>query len=164
MMSGMKFTHSVRYDAPAADVFAMLASPSFREKSSARMGVLSADIQVTTKGEGFSMVIDQVQATEGIPSFARKITGDTTRAIQREEWADACGGSLEIETPGKPTSLKGRLSLSEYDGVTTETMAAEIKVKVPLIGAKLEALMSDLIKKGMEKEHEAGVEWLGGER
>jgi hypothetical protein len=35
---------------------------------------------------------------------------------------------------------------------------------VPLIGGKLEGLLADLFKSGMNKEHTAGVAWLAGER
>ena len=164
MMAAMKFSHSVRYDAPLADVFEMLSDPAFRERSCANMGVISADVTVTRSGEGFSLVIDQVQPTEGVPSFAKKFAGETTRAVQTENWADSSGGSLEIEAPGKPMTARGRLSLTESGGVTTETMDAEVKIRIPLIGGKLEALMAELIQKGMEKEHEVGVAWLAGDR
>lgn len=164
MMAAMRFTHSVRYDAPLADVFAMLSDPAFRQKACAHMGVISADVSITAQGEGFSLVIDQVQPTEGVPSFAKKFAGDTTRAVQKEQWPDSSGGSFEVETPGKPASVKGQITLTESGGVTTETMQAEAKIKVPLIGGKMESLMAELIAKGMDKEHEVGVAWLKGER
>lgn len=164
MMAPMKFTHSVHYDAPAADVYAMLGDPEFRKKSAASMGVLSIDVSITPAGEGMTLVIDQVQPTEGVPSFARKFAGETTRAIQTERWSGPAGGTIEIETPGKPSSMSGELALSESGGVTTETMSGEVKIKVPLIGGKLEGLMVDLVKRGMDTEHAAGVAWLAGER
>jgi hypothetical protein len=40
----------------------------------------------------------------------------------------------------------------------------EVKVKVPLIGGKLESLMADLVTQGMDKEQEAGAAWLAGDR
>ncbi len=73
-------------------------------------------------------------------------------------------GTISIETPGKPTSIKGTLTLTESGGRTTETMEAEVKVKVPLIGGKLESLMADLVASGMDKEQTAGAAWLQGER
>ena len=39
-----------------------------------------------------------------------------------------------------------------------------MKVKVPLIGGKLESLMADLVAAGMDKEQVAGEAWLRGER
>ena len=164
MMRGMLLRHEISYDAPLADVFAMLSDPGFRQASADAMGVLSADVTITPKGEGISVHIDQVQPTEGIPGFAKKFAGETTRAVQTEEWGSPAGGTITIETPGKPTSIKGTLSLEESGGRTTETLEAEVKVKVPLIGGKLESLMAELVSSGMDKEQVAGVAWLEGRR
>ncbi|MET0999127.1 MAG: DUF2505 domain-containing protein [Marmoricola sp.] len=160
----MKLRHEITYDAPLGDVFAMLSDPDFRQASAKAMGVISAEVTITPAGEGITVRIDQVQPTEGVPGFARKFAGETTRAVQTEEWASPEGGSISIETPGKPTSIKGTLALSESGGVTTETLDVEVKVKVPLIGGKLESLMADLVTKGMDKEQAAGVAWLEGQR
>jgi hypothetical protein len=160
----MKLRHEITYDAPLADVFAMLSDPAFRKKSADAMGVISADVSIDAKGAGISVKIDQVQPTEGVPSFAKKFAGSTTRAVQTEEWDSPSGGTISIQTPGKPTSINGTLSLTTSGTTTTETLDVEVKVKVPLIGGKLESLMADLVTKGMDKEHAAGVAWLGGDR
>lgn len=160
----MLLRHEISYDAPLSDVFAMLSDPEFRQVSATAMGVISADVMITPSGEGISVKIDQVQPTEGVPGFAKKFAGETTRAVQTEEWVSPAGGTITIETPGKPTSIKGTLSLSEAAGRTTETLEVEVKVKVPLIGGKLEKLMAELVTKGMDKEQVAGAAWLGGQR
>ncbi len=160
----MKFRHEITYDATRDEVYAMLADPAFRQASAAAMDVVSADVSITPTGEGMSVRIEQVQRTEGVPGFAKKIVGETTRAIQIEEWSSPEGGTIEIQTPGKPTSVHGTLTLDESGGRTTEVMEAELKAKVPLIGGKLESLLGELIAKGMDKEHEAGTAWLAGKR
>jgi uncharacterized protein YndB with AHSA1/START domain len=164
MMSAMKLRHEISYDAPAADVWTMLSDPAFRQKSCEAMGVLSSTIAIEPVGQGMKVRIDQVQRTEGIPSFAKKFAGETTEAVQVEEWSDRRNATLTVKTPGKPTEITGTLTLTEEDGRTTETFDGECKVKVPLIGGKLEGLMADLFRKGMDKEHQAGVAWLGGAR
>ena len=161
-MSAMKLRHEITYDAPAADVWEMLSDPAFRQKSCEAMGVVSCTIAVDRVGQGMNVRIDQVQRTEGIPSFAKKFAGDTTEAVQVEEWSDRRNATLTVKTPGKPTEITGTLTLIEEDGRTTETFDGECRVKVPLIGGKLEGLMADLFRKGMDKEHQAGVAWLGG--
>ncbi len=103
-------------------------------------------------------------APTGCPSFAKKFAGDTTRAVQREAWPDASGGSLAIEAPGKPTSMAGTISLAPDGGGTREVVSLEIKVKVPLLGGKLEGLLADQVRGGMDVEHGVGVAWLNGER
>jgi uncharacterized protein YndB with AHSA1/START domain len=164
MMSAMKLRHEITYDAPAADVWTMLSDPAFRQKSCDAMGVLSSTIAIEPVGQGMKVRIEQVQRTEGIPSFAKKFAGDTTQAVQVEEWSDRRNATLTVKTPGKPTEITGTLTLTEEGGRTVETFDGECRVKVPLIGGKLEGLMSDLFRKGMDKEHQAGVAWLGGAR
>src|SRR3954447_3172679 len=162
--AAMKLRHEISYDAPLAEVYAMLADPAFRQSSATAMGGISADVTITPKGEGMSVHIDQVQRTEGVPGFAKKSAGETTRAVQTEEWDSTTGGTITIETPGKPTSITGTLALSEAGGRTTETLDVEVKVKVPLVGGKLEKLMADLVVAGMDKEQTAGEAWLRGDR
>jgi uncharacterized protein YndB with AHSA1/START domain len=162
-MTSMRLRHELSYDASPAKVFEMLADPAFREKVSAAMDVVSADVSVDRTEDGFRLTNDQVQRTEGLPSFAKKFAGETTRAIQVEEWRDAAGGSLRIDAPGKPSSIAGTIELLPAGAGTTEVVELEIKVKVPLIGGRLESLLEEQVRKGMDVEHEVGKAWLKGE-
>ena len=164
MMSRMRFRHELAYDATPAEVFEMLADPAFRERVSAALDVVSAEVTLERSGEGFSFTNDQVQRTAGLPSFAKKFAGDTTRAVQVEEWADAAGGTLRIDTPGKPASCAGTIRLEASGSGTTEVVELEIRMKVPLVGGKLEALMAEQVRNGMDVEHSVGEAWLRGER
>ena len=154
----------MRYDAPPAEVFAMLADPAFREAACAAQDVISAEVSVERHGSGFSLTVDQQQRTDDLPSFARTFAGDSTRAIQREEWADTSGGTLEIEAPGKPSQVRGTISLETDGDGTREVVELELKIKVPLIGGKLEKLLAEKITAGMEAEHTVGVDYLKGQR
>ena len=160
----MKFRHELRYDASQADVFAMLADPAFREAACAAQDVISAEVTLDREGNGFSLTIDQEQRTDDLPSFARTFAGDSTRAIQREEWEDTTGGTLHIEAPGKPSEVRGTVTLRPEGTHTVEIVELELKVKVPLIGGKLEKLLAERITAGMDAEHEVGVRWLAGAR
>src|SRR3954454_22396512 len=100
----MKFRHELSYDAPPEKVYAMLSSAAFRRQTCAAMEVISADVQLDPQpggGEGFSLVIDQLQNTKDLPGFARTFAGDSTQAIQREVWRGPTTGDLTIESPGK---------------------------------------------------------------
>ena len=81
----MKFRHELSYDAPPDRVYAMLADPEFRRRSCEAMEVISADVRLepgTEDGEGFSLVIDQLQNTRDLPSFARTFAALTTTKRQ----------------------------------------------------------------------------------
>jgi Protein of unknown function (DUF2505) len=141
----------------------MLADPDFRQKSCAAMEMISADVQLEPSpdgGDGFSLVIDQLQNTKDLPAFARAFAGESTQAIQREVWPSTTTGSLSIESPGKPASASGTIRLEPDGAGTTEVVELEIKVRVPLIGGRLEKLMAEKVAAGMDIEHAVGVSWL----
>lgn len=164
MMAPMRFRRELAYEAGPDEVFAMLADPAFREKVAAEQGVVSIDVRITPTGAGFTMVSDQVQDTAGLPAIAKKIAGDTTRAVVREEWSDATSGTIEITAPGKPTKAVGTVRLVGAGTGATYVQELDVNVKVPLIGGKLETLMADNIDAGLSVEHSVGTAWLRGER
>ncbi len=160
----MRFQHTSTYDAPAADAFAMLSDPAWREAVGAAQGVVSSAVTITPEGAGARIVIDQVQNTAGLPAIAKKIAGDSTRALVTEVWTSPTAGTIEILAPGKPTKAVGTVAL-ESDGATTRHVTdLEVTVKVPLLGGKLERLMADNIEQGLMVEQTVGAAWLRGER
>ena len=159
----MKFRHELSYDASPAEVFEMLADPAFRKKVGEALDVVSDDITLERDGDGFTLSNDQVQRTGGLPSFAKKIAGDTTRVIQTEQWSSPTGGALWIDAPGKPTTMAGTIQLVPDGAGTVEVVELEIKAKVPLVGGKLERLMADQVRDGMDTEREVGQAWLKGD-
>lgn len=160
----MHFRHELAYDASPDEVFEMLADPAFREKVSEELDVVSHDVTIEPQGEGFTLVNDQVQRTGGLPAIARKITGDTTRAVQCEEWPDRSGGTITIDSPGKPSDVRGTIALEPSGSGTREVVELELTVKVPMIGGKLEALLAEQIHAAIDAEQQVGKAWLAGER
>ena len=163
-MAAMKFRHELIYDASPAEVFAMLGDPVFREAACSGPDVISADIAIEHAGSGFSLTIDRVQRTDDLPAFARTFAGDSTRAIQREEWADATSGTFRIEAPGKPSEVTGVITLEPTGSVTRWTIELDLKIKVPLIGGRLEKLLAEQVTAGIEVEQAAGIAYLKGHR
>jgi hypothetical protein len=160
----MRLTHTATYDASAAEVHALLTDRAFREHAAQCTGVVSAVVDVV-ESDGVRVVrVDQVQPTAGVPAFARKFVGETTRAVQVETWHSADRADFSLTTPGRPTDVRGTLTLAESDGRTTKTFEGELRVTVPLVARRLEALVAELITQGMDTERDAGVAWLTGRR
>lgn len=158
----MKFQARNTYAASPAEVHAMLADPAFREQVCADQDVVEVEVSITpTDDGGMSVVVDQVQPTPGVPSFASPIIGATTRAIQLEEWGDDHTASLEIQAPGKPVTMSGSITLEPEGSGTVEVIDLEIRVKVPLIGGRLEKLMASLVERSIRSENQTGRAWLG---
>jgi hypothetical protein len=159
----MRFSHELTYDASPDEVRAMLADPAFRERVCEAMHASRHSVSVSGSGAGMSVEIDQTQPARGIPSFAGKFVGDEIRIIQRETWTGDSGGSLTLEIPGKPGTFEGTVALTG-DTSTVETFDGEIKVRVPLVGGKLEGLVGDLFRAALQAEERVGRTWLAGDR
>lgn len=160
MMCGMKVTHSVRYDAPPADVYAMLTDPTFREKASWAQDADSVTVEV----DGGTVRIVMSQPNTDVPSFAKAFAGATTTVHQSEDWRDGVEADFTTDTPGKPVSIRGtRRLVADGDG-TLDTFEGEAKARVPLIGGKIEKLVAEKLKDGWDTEAGLGARWLKGER
>jgi hypothetical protein len=160
-----KVSEELRYDgATLEQVHEMLADPAFREKVCDSQGVLRKKITISATGPGMSVEIDQVQAAQGIPGFAKKFVGDEINIVQTEDWTSAEKGNIHVTIPGKPGEMSGAAFLTEDPDGTTETVNLSVKVNIPLAGGKIEGLIADLLSKALRAEHRVGVDWLAGNR
>jgi hypothetical protein len=155
-----RITHRMTYDAPVTTVRAMLDNPEFRKAVCAAQHVTRVDVRVDRDGDHTEVVVDQWQVTSGIPSFAKRFTGDETNVVQSESWASPTSADLVVTVPGKPGDMRGSIELSESDGVTTETVDLTIKVGIPLVGGKIESLVGDLLLDALAKEEAVGRDYL----
>jgi len=160
----MKFSHDLAYDAAPEAVAAMLADPAFRERVCTALHVLRHEVSVEGAGAGMRVVVDQTQPAKGIPPFAKKFVGDEIRIVQRERWTDTSSADLDIEVPGKPGTMAGGIRLVADGSGTVQEVTGDIRVKVPLVGGKIEALVGDILRSALEAEQRVGRAWLAGDR
>lgn len=156
----MRFHHEMHYDASPDEVYAMVSQEEFRERVCEAGDSVRHEVRIERNGDSMTVEVDQVQPAEGIPSFARKLVGDEIDVLQREEWTGPADATLEVTIPGKPGHLRGTITIRESDGGSVETVDAEIKVNIPMVGGKLERLISDLLESALRSEHQVGKAWL----
>lgn len=150
-----RITHELTYDAPPAQVRAMLLDRDFRETVAAEQRALRSTILV----DGEQVTFGTVQAARGIPSFAKKFVGDEIEILQKETWKGD-DADVHITIPGKPGELRGTTRLLPAGDGTVEKVDLEVKVSIPLVGGKIEGLIADLITKALTYENRAGRAWL----
>ena len=56
--------------------------------------------------------------------------------------------------------MDGTIDLAESGGATTETVVMDIRVGIPFVGGKIEALVADMLRAALEIENEAGRDYL----
>ena len=160
--AGMKkLTQELRYDGATIDqVHEMLADPSFREQVCDFQRVIRHDLEIKADGDTMTVMIDQFQSADGVPSFARKFVGEEIHIRQEEDWTSREKGNLHITIPGKPGEMTGTALLTEDPDGTTETVNMTIKVNIPLVGGKIEGLIAELLTKALKAEQHVGRKWL----
>lgn len=147
---------TLSYDAPLADVAAMLVDLAFRERVLAHQKVDRGSAAV----EGGVVTLEQVRSAEHVPAFARKLVGPDITIRQREAWTSREHADITMTIPGKPGDINGTATLTETGGRTVETVNLEVSIRVPLVGGKIEGLVASLLGRALDKEHEVGVAWL----
>lgn len=162
MMCPMTKTLSVdlTYDAPLAAVTAMLADPAFRERVCDAQKATSRT--VTATGIPGQIDVEMTQRTQGVPGFAQKFVGSEVTVSRHETWTSATTATLAIDAGMSAARLAGTITLSESAGRTTQAMRVTIDVKIPLVGGRLEALVSDLMSTAFAKEEQTGRAYLAG--
>src|SRR5687768_11370554 len=127
-----KIIEKLRYDgATTAQVHQMLADTAFREKVCDEQRVLRHTVRIEPRSPGMEVEIDQVQAADGIPGFAKKFVGDEIHIVQSERWSSPEHGDIHVSIPGKPGEMKGTAKLTEDSGGTTETVELTVTVGIP---------------------------------
>jgi len=156
----MRFEHTLRYDVPPDAVFAMLGEAVFREQVCEAQHTTEATATVDGVDDTMTVTVDQRRPADGIPSFAKKFVGDSIHIRQHEEWSSATDAKLEVSIPGKPGHLKGTITLRPDGDGTVETVSGEIRVHIPIVGGKIEGLISELLEHALRAEQRVGTAWL----
>jgi hypothetical protein len=146
------------------EVRGMLADPAFREAVCAYQQVEGSAVSIEEYDDG-SMTVDleRTYGTTLVPSFARKFVGATIDLVQREEWSTPTDATFEVSIPGKPGEMTGTATLAESAGAAVQSIRMDVRVGIPLVGGKLEDLVSGLLKDAFRAENKVGLKWLAGE-
>lgn len=157
-----RLTYDLTYDASLIQVGEMLMDAAFREQVCDAQLALRKTVSVGADGAGMKVVVDMVQAAQGIPGFAKRFVGDEIQLVQTEYWSDIENARVEIVIPGRPGHVNGTVTLRESGGTTTETVEMEARVNIPLVGGKIESLITDLLRKALRAENAVGRQYLEG--
>lgn len=100
-----------------------------------------------------------------LPGFARKVMEPTQRVRTIDDWYDrgdgTYGGTFTTDVRGAPFELNGVTHVEpDGDDACTYTLEIEVKVKVPVIGRKLERWSADDVDRQIADEFAAADAWL----
>lgn len=160
----MELKKTLDYAADPDTVFAMLCDQSWREDVCRRTHALAHAVVVEQHGDDVVVRTTRVMPS---PDAATKFVGATLTIEQTETWGgpDANGArraDLAISIKAQPAGMKGAIVLTPGGSGSLEAVSGDVKVRIPFIGAKFEPVIADAIRAAIDKEGEAGREYLAG--
>lgn len=148
-------------NASLEEVAQVLLSEDFRNEVCRAQEVVEHSVSITEGADGPEVSIDQEQAVRNVPSMVRKLVGETIKLRQVERWTSAEHAEATLSITEQDATLHGTVDLAATSGDTTQQLIAwEVKVSIPLVGRKVESIVSDLLHRALEVEGEVLTDWL----
>jgi hypothetical protein len=162
----VRLTAEIRYDAPPADVFAMVSDQRFQDEVCAATGAVSHSVTVERSADGGATVTTSRDLpTDGFPDYVKGFVGATLTVRRVDVWGPAGAdgsrtGTMFVEIPGAPVRLDGTVRMAPQGGGTLEEVDGDLKASIPLLGGKVERAAEPAVRAAISKEQEVGRAWL----
>ena len=137
-------TVTFEYSETPDEVMALLQDPVYLRHRSEAAGERNIDVKVQPEGDGMRVTVARVKDLD-VPAYVKKAIGDSY-AVESTLWrreSNRWVAEYTIEASGIPVKAKGRSELAPGGRGCKYTSTFEITAKVPLIGAKLEAMAAE---------------------
>jgi len=153
----MDLSASETYPAGLATTFALVTDGEVSVARYAAGGHEQVEL-LSSEADGDDWVIrTRSEVTVDLPGFAAKVLQPTDTIEQTHRWGPERDGvhegRFEVETKGAPVKTGGTMRLeTQPDGSTKHSIDASLKIKVPLIGGKIESWGKDDFQSQLDHE------------
>jgi hypothetical protein len=143
-----------------------LSDPEYLRDRLRELGGADTEIVEHEKtGEGVRFAVRQGVPVDELPAMVRQLVGANLVVDRTESWRRAderhCTGEIAARVAGVPGSITGSMWLREMPGGGSELVVdGEVKVSLPLVGGKIEALAAEQLQGLLAAEAEFTSEWL----
>ena len=160
-----RFEHRAPFSAPADTVYSALVDRAYLEERLRDLGGKGAAlIEYAGTGDEVSFRLRQGLDGERLPGAVRAILKGDLVVERAERWqldggTHAASGGASIS--GVPGDIRSRTRVEGRAGGGSElVVSAEVKVGIPLVGGKLEAVIAEQVGKLLAAESEFTAKWL----
>ena len=151
-LCAMKLAFQHSYPAPPRDVAALLRNEAFLDDVAQHAGAVQHTVAVGDVGTRVDMMLPA-------PEHVQKVLGKTVKisilmAFSDESSDGTIPGTVNVDVPGMPVEASATSKLTPTSTGTVGDYEGELKVKIPLVGKKVEAQVEPFIIQafaGMER-------------
>ncbi|HLQ86000.1 MAG TPA: DUF2505 domain-containing protein [Salinisphaeraceae bacterium] len=152
----MQFDDQFDFDCAAATLLRMFSDPGYYRAKYERLGGPQPEfVAHKLENDVFTITVRHVLTVADLqlPSFARKLVGETLVLRQTDTWQlDSGRGQIDVEIESKPITTRIDLALDEQGHGTRLIMAFTIAADLPLIGNKVERALADGLKQRLHDD------------
>jgi Protein of unknown function (DUF2505) len=160
MASGLELRH--RYPVPPDRIRAVLTDPDYLRDKLHAVGGPQAELLSREQDErGITVVLRQTVPDDALPSFISAMLSGGLTIRRTETWTNS-SGSVHAEVDGAPGTVTGAMRLEPDQAGCVLGAQLTAEVPLPLIGGKVEKIITEHIGKLMDAEYRFTLEWLRG--
>ena len=151
---------------PAEQVFATMTDEEYlRARLRELGGPGSALLEHEASPDNARYRIRQGLSESDLPPVVGKVVGGDL-AIERTETLSritpgAYTGDVDVVIANAPASAAGTMTLTDAAGGSEFAVHADVTVRVPLFGGKIEEIVAEQVRRLLEAETAFTVRWLG---
>ncbi len=146
------------YAKDSEHTFKMLTDPTSHIKKYEAAGCKNISIDSCEEVNGAIVIKATRDAPSTAPKFARKILGEYNTLVSEDIWVitdtPVKPGSFTVEIKGAPVTMKGDMELRPAGDGSEVDIDLELRVKVPLIGKKIEPFLKDDTVAALDSDQE----------
>ena len=153
----LDYTHS--YAANPERVVGLLRNPDFIEDVARHAGATEHSVDITDESSTLTMSLP-------VPASVAKFVGSTMQLKQIFRFDaprpdGSIHGTVEVDVPGMPVDVNtNAVMLPQADGTTQGRYTGDLKVKIPLVGKKVEAQVEPYIRQALAGLERRAADWL----
>ncbi len=154
----MKLAYTQTYPAPPERVVALLRTPDFLDDLAKHAGALEHTVKVSDDGAMLGMKLP-------VPQHLTRFVGESLQLNQtfRFQAPRADGtipGTVEVDVPGMPVVTSATAELAPSGNATLARYLGELKVRIPLVGKKVEEQVEPFIRDAFDGLERRATDWL----
>jgi Protein of unknown function (DUF2505). len=155
---------------PADEVYATMVDPDYLRARLEQIGGKGAALlEHHADAEGAKYRLRHGLDAKHLPSVVRSVLPGDLVIERVESWtqqsAGRYAGEVEVIIRGTPASAVGGMRLRDTDGTASELLVrADVTVRVPLIGGKIEAVVAEQVQNLLKAETAFTRTWLSKDR
>lgn len=161
-----RIEHRAEFSQSIAELFAALSDQSALQARLDAIGGHNAQVKTYShEDDQWHFLLYQGVPAEKLPSFVRALHAGDLFVEREQTWTRAgetYTGTVKATVGGMPGDITARTGLADEGGKTVLWTSGQVKIRIPLVGGKVEGFVADQVTKLLQSEAEFTAQWLAG--